>query len=48
LRVKTVPTSTSGAAGYSVYHKYDVRGLLEYARFGSDSGEGGTVLRTTS
>jgi RHS repeat-associated protein len=40
--VKTVPVSTDGAAGYSVHHGYDVRGLLEYARFGSDSGQGVT------
>jgi RHS repeat-associated protein len=42
VRVKTVPTSVSGAPGYSVYHRYDVRGLLWYARFGSDSGQGVT------
>ncbi len=40
LRVKTVPTSVSGAPGYSVYSGYDVRGLLTHARFGSDSGAG--------
>ncbi len=40
--VKTVPTSVSGAPAYSVYHRYDVRGLLWYARFGSDSGQGVT------
>jgi RHS repeat-associated protein len=40
--VKTVPTSVSGAPGYTVYHRYDVRGLLWYARFGSDSGQGVT------
>jgi RHS repeat-associated protein len=42
VRVKTVPASVSGAPGYSVYHGYDVRGLLEYARFSSDSGQGVT------
>ena len=42
VRVKTVPTSASGAAGYSVYHGYDVRGLLTHARFTSDSGAGVT------
>jgi len=40
LRVKSVPTSASGAPGYSVYHGYDARGLLTYARFTSDSGPG--------
>jgi RHS repeat-associated protein len=40
LRVKTVPASASGAAGYSVYYGYDLRGLQAYARFGSDSGLG--------
>jgi YD repeat-containing protein len=40
LRVKTVPQSASGAAGYSVYYGYDVRGLQTWARFGSDSGPG--------
>jgi len=42
VHVKTVPTSVSGAPGYTVYHRYDVRGLLWYARFGSDSGQGVT------
>ena len=42
LRIKTVPTSASGAAGYSVYHGYEVRGLLTHARFSSDSGQGVT------
>jgi RHS repeat-associated protein len=42
VRVKTVPASTSGAAAYTVYHGYDVRGLLTYARFTSDSGQGVT------
>ena len=41
-RVKTVPASVSGAPGYSVYRGYDVRGLVTYARFGSDSGPGVT------
>lgn len=40
MRVKSVPVSVSGAAAYSVYHRYDVRGLLAEARFGSDSGQG--------
>jgi RHS repeat-associated protein len=38
--LKTVPASASGAAGYSVYSGYDVRGLQTYARFGSTSGTG--------
>jgi RHS repeat-associated protein len=42
VRVKTVPVSTSGATGYSVYHRYDVRGLLTQARFTSDTGQGVT------
>lgn len=37
---KSVPASASGAAGYSVYYGYDVRGLQTYARFGSTSGQG--------
>lgn len=40
LRVKTVPTSVSGAPGYNVYYGYDVQGLQLYARFGADSGQG--------
>lgn len=40
--MKTVPASVSGAPGYSVYRGYDVRGLVTYARFGSDSGPGVT------
>ena len=40
VRIKTVPASASGAPGYSVYHGYEVRGLLTHARFGSDSGQG--------
>jgi RHS repeat-associated protein len=40
LRIKTVPTSATQAAGYSVYYGYDVRGLQAWARFGSDSGPG--------
>ena len=40
VRVKTVPTSVSGAAGYTVYHRYDEQGLLTQARFTSDSGQG--------
>jgi RHS repeat-associated protein len=42
LMVKTVPTSATGAAGYSVYQGYDNRGLLLYARFGSATGLGVT------
>ncbi len=42
LRIKTVPTSASGAPGYSVYHGYELRGLLTHARFSSDSGAGVT------
>jgi len=42
VRVKIVPTSVSGAPGYSVYHRRDVRGLLTQARFSSDSGPGVT------
>lgn len=38
--VKTVPTSASGAPGYTVYSGYDVQGLQTYARFGSTSGLG--------
>lgn len=40
LAVKSVPVSASGAAGYSVYFGYDLRGLQTYARFGSASGPG--------
>jgi RHS repeat-associated protein len=42
VRLKTVPTSTSGAPGYSVYYGYDVRGLQLFARFSSTSGAGVT------
>ncbi|MCW5672744.1 MAG: RHS repeat-associated core domain-containing protein [Hydrogenophaga sp.] len=53
---KTVPTSASGVAGYSVYYDYNVLDLPLYARFGSDSGPGvmtgydgfGRVLTSTS
>lgn len=41
-RVKTVPSSVSGAPGYSVYRGYDVRGLMTSARFSSDNGPGVT------
>jgi RHS repeat-associated protein len=37
---KTVPASASGAAGYSVFYGYDLRGLLTAARYGSSSGSG--------
>src|SRR5690606_901995 len=40
VRVKTVPSSVSGAPGYSVHFGYDVQGLMLYVRFGSDSGAG--------
>lgn len=40
VTVKTVPSSASGAPGYSVYYGYDVQGLQLYARFGSPSGAG--------
>jgi RHS repeat-associated protein len=39
---KTVPVSATGAAGYSVYYGYDLRGLQTFARFGSASGAGVT------
>jgi RHS repeat-associated protein len=42
VTVKTVPASATGAAGYAVYSGYDNRGLLLYARFGSESGPGVT------
>lgn len=42
VRLKTVPVSTGGAAGYSVYYGYDVRGLQLFARFGSTTGLGVT------
>jgi RHS repeat-associated protein len=38
--VKSVPASASGAAGYSVHYRYDIRGLQTDARFGSPSGQG--------
>ena len=40
VRSKTVPVSTSGAAGYSVWYGYEVRGLQTFARFSSISGTG--------
>ncbi|MEO7178894.1 MAG: RHS repeat-associated core domain-containing protein [Allosphingosinicella sp.] len=40
VTLKTVPASASGAAGYSVYYGYDLRGLQTFARFGSPSGLG--------
>jgi RHS repeat-associated protein len=39
---KDAPASVSGAAGYSVFYGYDLRGLQTYARFGSAEGEGVT------
>jgi RHS repeat-associated protein len=44
LTIKTVPTSATGAAGYSVYQGYDNRGLLLYAAFGSAAGPGITNI----
>jgi len=40
IRLKTVPQSASGAAGYSVHYAYDLRNLQTEARFGSASGPG--------
>jgi RHS repeat-associated protein len=40
VTVKTVPISASGAAGYSVFHGYDMQDLQLFARFGSTSGVG--------
>ena len=40
VRSKTVPVSTSGAAGYSVWYGYEVRGLQTFARFASTTGTG--------
>jgi len=40
LTLKTVPSSASGAAGYSVYFGYDMQNLQLYARFGSSVGAG--------
>jgi RHS repeat-associated protein len=40
LTVKAVSASATGAAGYTIYYGYDVRGLQTYARFGSTSGAG--------
>jgi RHS repeat-associated protein len=37
---KAVPASVTGAAAYSVFYGYDLRGLQLYARFGSASGAG--------
>jgi RHS repeat-associated protein len=42
LTVKTVPTSASGATGYSVWYGYDLLGRTTYARFGSVTGTGVT------
>ncbi|HEX8239200.1 MAG TPA: RHS repeat-associated core domain-containing protein [Allosphingosinicella sp.] len=39
---KSVPASVTGAAGYSVFYGYDLRGLQTYARFGSAAGAGVT------
>ena len=40
MLVKTVPTSASGAPGYSVHYGYDLRNAQLFARFGSTSGLG--------
>jgi YD repeat-containing protein len=40
LAVKTVPASAAGAAGYTVFYAYDLRGLQTEARFGSPAGAG--------
>jgi RHS repeat-associated protein len=40
VTVKSVPQSASGAAGYSVHYRYDLRNLRTQARFGSLSGPG--------
>lgn len=40
LTRKDAPASSGGAAGYSVFYGYDLRGLQTYARFGSADGEG--------
>lgn len=40
VTTKGVPTSASGAPGYTVYTGYDVAGLQTYARFGSALGLG--------
>ncbi len=42
VRSKTVPVSTGGAAGYSVFYGYDVSGLQTFARFSSVTGTGVT------
>jgi RHS repeat-associated protein len=40
MTVKAVPTSATGAAGYSVFYGYDDRGLQTSARFGGPRGVG--------
>ena len=40
MKQKSVPASVTGAAGYSVFYGYDLRGLQTYARFGSAAGAG--------
>ncbi|MEA3061938.1 MAG: hypothetical protein QOJ94_1719 [Sphingomonadales bacterium] len=40
MTLKSVPTSATFAAGYSVFYAYDLRGLQTEARFGSLSGPG--------
>ncbi len=38
VTTKTVPTSATGATGYTVSYGYDLRGLQTYARFASSEG----------
>ncbi|WP_114226609.1 MULTISPECIES: RHS repeat domain-containing protein [Sphingomonas] len=38
MATKTVPTSATGAPGYTVSYGYDLRGLQTYARFASGEG----------
>jgi RHS repeat-associated protein len=40
MKQKSVPASVTGAAGYSVFYGYDLRGLQTYSRFGSAAGAG--------
>lgn len=42
ITLKTVPSSASGATGYSVHYGYDIVGAQLYARFGSATGAGVT------
>lgn len=47
LKQKNVPASVTGAAGYSVFYGYDLRGLQTQARFGSATGAGITNVYDT-